>query len=204
MAKNTEKEILAEEEKNVASEKKNDKKNNKVKPKLTKSEIRRLLKDAEVDIIANDNAQLIYHCGRTKEELYLSGFGDAETVSMGLLQSMKSSSRSFFTKHWIIIEDVYVPNCDEDITVEDVYTFLGLGSIYESIKDVDCSYFENILNNDSFEDFERRIGKMDKKLLTQLINRAVDLYRGKKFSDSFKIDLMEKKIDKIDLFRDSI
>ena len=123
---------------------------------------------------------------------------------MALLQSMKSSARDFFAKYWIIIEDVYVPNCDEDITVEDVYEFLGLSKIYENIKDVDCDYFENVLKNDSFEEFERRINKMDKKLLTQLINRAVDLYRSKDFADSFKIDLMEKKINKIDLFRDSI
>ena len=43
--------------------KNNTKKN--TKRKITKSEMRRILADAEFDVVSNDNALLFYRCSRT-------------------------------------------------------------------------------------------------------------------------------------------
>lgn len=172
------------------------------KKKLTKSEIKLLLKTAEIDIVSNDKAQLVYKCPRTFQEIYLDEYGDTESVSIDLLQSMKSKARDFFSKYWIVLESVYVPNSDADVTVEDVYNYLGLSSVYENIKDFDEDYFNNILKL-PFDDFKVRVENMDKGLLGQLISIAVELYQNNDFNDAGKMLLMEDITDNEYLFKES-
>lgn len=171
--------------------------------KLTKSELKKILKDAEVEVVSNDNAQLIYKCPKTFQEVYLEEFGDTESVSMDLLQTMKSKARDFFEKYWIILEDVYVPDLDKDveITIEDVYDYLGLSKIYNRIENLDSDYLDNVLIKYKFDKFKESIDKMDKKLLSQLISRSVALYKDGEFTDSSKQTILESITDNEYLFK---
>lgn len=171
--------------------------------KLTKSELKTILKQADIEIVSNDKAQLIYKCPVTFQEVYLEEYGDVESVSIDLLQTMKSKSKDFLRKYWIIIEDVYIPNSDTEITVEDVYNYLGLSDAYKHIKDFDSNYMDNILKNDKIEKFQKRIEKMDRKLLGQLISRAVELYQSKDFYDSGKMLILQEITDNEFLFSES-
>lgn len=171
--------------------------------KITKSELKILLKNAEIDIVSNDKAQLIYKCPTTHQEMYLDEYGDTESVTIDFLQSMKTKAKSFFTKYWIVIEDVYVPNSELGITVEDVYDFLGLSSVYKNLKDFDCDYLDNILNRDKIEKFKDRIENMDKKMVVQLISRAVELYKNGEFTDSSKMLVLEDIADNEYLFKEA-
>lgn len=173
--------------------------------RLTKSELKKILKDAEVDIVSNDNAQLIYKCPKTFQEVYLEEFGDTESVSMDLLQTMKSKARDFFEKYWIILEDVYVPDLDKDveITIEDVYDYLGLSKIYNRIENLDSDYLDNVLIKYKFDKFKESIDKMDKKLLSQLISRSVALYKDGEFTDSSKQTILESITDNEYLFKEN-
>lgn len=172
------------------------------KKKLTKSELKLLLKTAEIDIVSNDKAQLVFKCPRTFQEIYLDTYGDTESVSMDLLQSMKSKARDFFSKYWIVLESVYIPGSDAEVTVEDVYGYLGLSSVYENIKDFDEDYFDNILKM-PFEAFKTRVENMDKGLLGQLISIAVELYQNDEFNDAGKMLLFEDLTDNEYLFKES-
>lgn len=173
--------------------------------KLTKSELKKILKDAEVEVVSNDNAQLIYKCPKTFQEVYLEEFGDTESVSMDLLQTMKSKARDFFEKYWIILEDVYVPDLDKDveITIEDVYDYLGLSKIYNRIENLDSDYLDNVLIKYKFDKFKESIDKMDKKLLSQLISRSVALYKDGEFTDSSKQTILESITDNEYLFKEN-
>lgn len=171
--------------------------------KLTKSELKTILKNADIDIVSNDKAQLIYKCPITFQEIYLDEYGDTESVSIDALQTMKSKAKDFLRKYWIVIEDVYVPNSDVEVSVEDVYNYLGLSSIYENIKDFDSDYLDNILKKDKVEKFKDRIDNMDKKLVGQLISRAVELYKNKEFTDSSKMLILEDLTDNEFLFKEA-
>lgn len=170
--------------------------------KLTKSELKLILKTADIDVVSNDKAQLIYKCPVTFQELFLEEYGDVESVSIDLLQSMKSKARDFFRKYWIIIEDVYVPNSEVDVTVEDVYNYLGLSDVYKNIKEFGVNYLDSILELDT-DSFNKKINEMDKKLLTQLISRAIALYQDDKFNDSSKMLILEDLMDNEYLFKES-
>lgn len=171
--------------------------------KITKSELKNILKNAEIDIVSNDNARLFYLCPITHQEIHLDEYGDTESVSMDVLQSMKSKAKDFFRKYWIIIENIYIPNSDVDVSVEDVYGYLGLGKLYDNIKDFDVDYFDNILTKDTVDKFEKRLDKMDKKMITQLITRSVQLYKEGTFRDSSKQLILEDIVDNEFLYKEA-
>lgn len=171
--------------------------------KMTKSELKALLKNAEIDIVSNDTAQLIYKCPITHQEIYLDEYGDTESVGMDVLQSMKSKAKDFFRKYWIIIEDVYIPNSEANISVEDVYNFLGLSNVYEEISDFEGGYFDNLLLKEKNDKFADRVEDMDKKMLAQLITRSVTLYQEGKFDNSRKQTILEGLADNEYLYKEN-
>lgn len=171
--------------------------------KMTKSELKALLKNAEIDIVSNDTAQLIYKCPITHQEIYLDEYGDTESVGMDVLQSMKSKAKDFFRKYWIIIEDVYIPNSEVDVSVEDVYNFLGLSNVYEEISDFEGGYFDNLLLKEKNDKFADRVEDMDKKMLAQLITRSVTLYQEGKFDNSRKQTILEGLADNEFLYKEN-
>lgn len=181
----------------------NEQKENKTERKLTKSELKGILKNADIDIVSNDKAQLVYKCPVTFQEIYLDEYGDTESVSIDVLQTMKSRAKDFLRKYWIVIEDVYIPNSDVEVTVEDIYNYLGLSHVYENIKGFNSEYMDNILKKDKVEKFKNRVDNMDKKLLGQLISRAVELYQNKEFTDSSKMLILQDITDNVYLFSES-
>lgn len=170
--------------------------------KITKSELKAALKNAEIDIVSNDNAQLLYICPITHQEIYLDEYGDTESVSMDVLQSMKSKAKDFFRKYWVIIEDVYIPDSELDITVEDVYNYLGLSNVYKEISEFEGGYFDSLLLKEKTEKFEKRVEDMDKKMLGQLISRSVTLYKDGSFNNSSKQRLLEDITDNEFLYKE--
>lgn len=176
---------------------------NKKEKKMTKSELKALLKNAEMDIVSNDTAQLLYKCPVTHQEIYLDEYGDSESVGMDVLQSMKSKAKDFFRKHWIIIEDVYVPGSDVDVSVEDVYNFLGLSNVYKEISEFKGDYFDNLLLKEKNDKFADRVEDMDRKILAQLISRSVVLYKDGKFDNSRKQTILEDIVDNEYLYKEN-
>lgn len=172
-------------------EKNNTKKN--TKRKITKSEMRRILADAEFDVISNDNALLFYRCSRTGQELTLAKYGDRDSISFDMLSTMKQSARNFLEKYWIIIEDIYIPNSDVVVTVEDVYEYLGLSNVYKEINKCFDSVdnLEYLLLETDNETFDKQVEAMDKKMFNQLVALAIELFNAKKLVDQNKIMLIK-------------
>lgn len=158
------------------------------KKKLSKSELKKYLKNADIDVVSNFTLNIYVPCESTGEELNLVRYGEGDTITVDMLRHIKQDARLLLEKGWLIIEDVYIDDLPDDVEIEvkDVYEFLSLGKVYENIKDLDTDYFDNLILKSKRDDFERRVEKMDAALRMVLINRAIDLYKDKEFTDSSK------------------
>lgn len=158
------------------------------KKKLSKSELKKYLKNADIDVVSNFTLNIYVPCDSTGEELNLVRYGEGDTITVDMLKHIKKDARLLLEKGWLIIEDVYIDDLPDDVEIEvkDVYEFLSLGKVYEKIKDLDTDYFDNLILKSKRDDFERRVEKMDTALRMVLINRAIDLYKEKEFTDSSK------------------
>lgn len=172
----------------MAKSKTIEKDNEKVIRKISKSELKKYLKNADVDVVSNFTLNIYAPCPSTGEELNLVDYGDSDTVTIDMLLFIKKKARFLLEKGWLVIEDVYIEDLPEDVEIEvkDIYEFLSLGKVYDKIKDLDTDYFDNLLLKEKYVEFEKRVRKMDSALRVVLINRAIDLYKQKEFSDSNK------------------
>ncbi len=169
--------------------------------KLTKSILKRLLSNADFGVVSNTRASMFYKCSRTGQELHLNEFGDMDSMSFDAIASMNQKSKSLLNTASIIIEDVYIPDSDEIVEIKDVYEYLGLGSVYGEIEKhcIDTT-FDEILLQEKVSSFAKRIKNMDKKILTTLLHRAVELFNKGQFTDHAKMTYLKETSGNIYLF----
>ena len=193
MSENNEKNIIEEETIEEKPKKKPRKKN------LTKAQLRKILKESECAIVNNTNARVVYRGDSFSFEL--SEYADEDVVEIEALRKMHVKSKSYFSKYWILITDIY---CDDDrITLKDVYEYIGIEKYYyDDFENPNGEFFDKVLLNDSIKKFEQMLNAMNKELITQLFSRACMLYKEGKFDSARKIQLIEEKIGREDCFRD--
>jgi len=93
-------------------------------------------KDTEIVIMNNSNAIFLYKSKITLQEYRMSDYGDIEYITVDELLRIKNSHKVMLENLWIRIIEVM----DEEISVEDVITYLRLETVYNDvnkIKDVD-------------------------------------------------------------------
>jgi hypothetical protein len=113
---------------------------------------------------------------------------------------MHAKHKDYFERYWILIVDIF---CDDDsIEVEDVYDYIGITRLYQNIESPNQDFFDEVLLEKNFKDFKKMVDAMNKKVLTQLFNRAAMLYQERRFSDTYKIGYLEDKVDREYYFRD--
>lgn len=196
MAKKKE-EILEEVNESVGESNKN-KKTKKAKKK-TKAELRKALEGAEAVIINNDG-YVIGYSDNNGIEFQLQSKGDSEILEVEDLRKMHLRKKDFFNKYWILIVDVI---CDDpDITLEDVYDYIGIGKLYKDFENPDEDFFDDMLLETTVKEFKEVLEKMNNALVLQLFNRAVELYKKEEFTDSFKIKALENRMGRPDCFMD--
>lgn len=196
MAKKKE-EMLEEVNESVGESKKN-KKTKKAKKK-TKAELKKALEGAEAVIINNDGCAIGYS-DNNGIEFQLQTKGDSEILEVEDLRKMHLRKKDFFNKYWILIVDVI---CDDaDITLEDVYDYIGIGKLYKDFENPDEDFFDDMLLETTVKEFKSMLEKMNNALVLQLFNRAVELYKKEEFTDSFKIKALENKMGRPDCFMD--
>ena len=197
MSENNEKNIIEE---NVTEENIEEKPKKKPrKKKLTKAQLRKILKESECTIVNNTNSRVTYRGNDFSFEL--SGYTDEDIVEIESLRKMHVKCKSFFSKYWILITDIYCD--DERITLQDVYEYIGIEKYYfGDFKNPNCEFFDKVLLNDSIEKFQQLLNAMNKELITQLFSRACMLYEQGKFDSARKIQIIEEKIGREDCFRD--
>lgn len=174
----------------------------KKEKRLTKSELKGILMKAEFDVISNSKGKVFYICPRTNQELVLSKYGEGDSISFDMLSTMKQKSRGLLENYHIIIEDVYVADKEVNISVEDVYSYLGLAHVYNELEDFfEGTYLDDVLLKEAHEEFSRRIKRMDKKLLKKLIARSVELFEENRFNSHDKMLLFQEMTNNEFLYR---
>ena len=169
-----------------------------VKKPLTIKDLRRKLKNSNIDVEIMNIAggEVFYRCPKTHVEVSLQSVGDTETVDLDLLMTMKNRHKGFFSKYVIGIVDVY----DDEITIEDVVNYLGIGELYKDIENLDANYIEDlILDTDSLE-FADIIGKLNIGLVQRIAERALVLFKTGQFDSRYKCDAIEKVLQIKGLF----
>lgn len=153
-------------------------------------------KSLEVEIMSLSTGTIVYECPKTRYKFALSKVGARESLELDVLTTLVNRSRDFFENHLITIVDFE----DEDFTVEDLITYLGLQDIYTDIENTDVDYIANILNLDNSE-FERIINREgNNSLVEKVAERAVYLYKQKKFDSHTKQRILSKRMNIDDLF----
>lgn len=187
-----------EETVNEKPKKKTAKKKKKKKTKTFK-DIKKAMENTEVLIANNDDAMFFYRCPKTGVEVDLREYGDTEIVEAEVLYTMKNSKK-IFNKYLIIILDVY--SDDDDITIEDVYAYLGIDKLYKNIEIPSSEYLDELLLEETVERFERVIDGMSNNMFKRLANRAIMLAKRGQLSNSHKIRMIEDKLKMPELFYD--
>ena len=185
----------------VKQEQPKKKKTVKQPEKLSMSQKRKILKDAEAAIINNSGAFVFYKDNNMGVEIELPSYGDRDIVEVEVLRRMAVKSKDFFEKYWILVTDVI---CDDDrIELEDVYEYLGISKYYKGMDVLPSGdFFDDLLLEDSASDFRKYVKNLNSKLMTQLCNRAIVLYQEGKFDSSQKINIIEEKINREHFFDD--
>ena len=102
----------------------------------------------------------------------------------------------YFTNHLIAITDVISSEYD----LEDILVYLNLEELYNDIERYDTDYVGYILTKLDMDKFERVVENSDIKLVNSLANRAVKLYREKKFDSRLKEDILARRLNRTSLF----
>lgn len=172
---------------------------NTQKDKMSLRELRQELKkrkSLEVEIMSLSTGEIIYECPKTRYKFNLSKVGARESLELDVLTTLVNRSRGFFENHLITIVDFE----DDEFTVEDLITYLGLQDIYTDIENTDVDYIAEILNLDN-DEFEKIINKKENELLVRKVaERAVYLYGQGKFDSHNKQRALSKRIGINDLF----
>ena len=176
------------------------KRGRKTQPKKkSKSELRKILKDAEAVVINNFGVKVKYE-DNNGFELELLSYGDSEIVEVEELRKMHVRKKSYFNNYWILITEVICD--DESITLEDVYEYIGISKLYKEFANPDNEFFTDLLLDTSLDEFEKVLNNMNKELIFQLFLRATELYQRKELNDFFKIRAIENKVGRPDVFQD--
>ena len=89
-----------------------------------------------------------------------------------------------------------------NLTLEETngLTYLNLEELYNDIERYDTDYVGYILTKLDMDKFERVVESSDIKLVNSLANRAVKLYREKKFDSRLKEDILARRLNRTSLF----
>lgn len=191
-------ETVEEQPKKTTKKKTTAKKTTQPKKK-TKAQLRKILKESEVVVINNFGVKLRYE-SNDGFELELSSYLDSDVVEIEELRKMHVKKKAFFNNYWILITEVICD--DEDVTLEDVYEYIGISKLYKEVKNPNDDFFEELLLKVSFNEFKQVISKLNKELVVQLFVRATEFYKERRLSDTFKLNEIEQLVNRPDCFRD--
>ena len=150
----------------------------------------------EVEIVNLNAGETFYRDKDGREIFRLTKPSDKEYVLLSDVYDMANRHRGYFSNHLIAITDVV----SKDYDLEDILTYLNLEDLYNNIERHDTDYVGYILNRLDLDKFERVVETADLKLVNSLANRAVKLYREKKFDSRLKEDILARRLKRNSLF----
>ena len=169
----------------------------KATPKKTiniKNELKKKSKEIEVEVM-NITDGAIYYRDKEGNELDIEYAGDTDVVSLKFLESIKTR-RDILEKLYISICDVY----DDDYTVGDIISYLGLTDLYSKIQ-LNIESIDDLLENSSIEEFDTLLKQSSNILIARLCERAVRLVNENRFDSNHKRMMLEEVTGNPYIFR---
>lgn len=178
------------------AETKKDKKPNKARAR--KNAIKQIRKKAtmiDVEIQNISNATLIYrdYRGGLLFELEPS---QTKVISLDDLTEVNSRCPGFFTRYDLIVIDVI--DDDDEVGIQDVLMYLGVDDIYVGLKNVEEDYMDILLDEESYDEFERVIN-LNKDILRVVAGNMIRKVKDEEYDQRDKMKLM---IDKMPFLKD--
>jgi hypothetical protein len=156
-----------------------------------------ITKDTEVVIMNNTQGIFTYNCPRTHDTFGMETYGDTDVMTVEHLNTMRNQHRTILDKYWILPIAVN----DSEIEISDVLKHLRIEHLYKDIE-LDLTFFDDLILRSTVKNFEKAIDGMNASFVERIAERAVMLYKDKRFADSFKMEAIEKAIKNDDLFED--
>lgn len=150
----------------------------------------------EIEIVNLNSGETFYRDKDGREIFRLTKPSDKEFVLLSDVYDMANRHRGYFSNHLIAITDVV----SNDYDLEDILTYLNLEDLYTDIERYDTDYVGYILNKLDLDKFERIVQNADLKLVNSLANRAVKLYKERKFDSRLKEDILARRLKRNTLF----
>lgn len=162
-----------------------------------RSELRSKRNDIEVEVLNLNSSTTVFRDRDKKVILKLDNAGDREFVTLADIYDIANRNKGAFKKHFICISDVD----SDEYSIEDILTYLNLDEIYQDddIVDYDCDYIGTILKLDANK-FERFTENASMELVRRVAERAIDLYKKKKFDSRIKENALISRLGREDLF----
>lgn len=123
---------------------------------------------------------LVYVSVKTNERHEWDDYGDVEYIELSELITMKNSQRSFFTKNWILIEDI------------EILKFLGVEKMYE--KAINCESIDQMFHA-SHAEIKKQINGMSEGMKNTVICRARENIAEGKLDSISTIKLLEELLE---------
>ena len=161
-----------------------------------RNELRTKKDHIEVEIVNLNSGETFYRDKDGREVFRLTKPSDKEYILLSDVYDIANRHNGYFSNHLIAITDVVSSEYD----LEDILTYLNLEDLYDDIERYDTDYIGYILNRLDLNKFERIVQNADLKLVNSLANRAVKLYREKKFDSRLKEDILARRLKKHSLF----
>lgn len=161
-----------------------------------RNELRSKKDHIEVEIVNLNSGETFYRDRDGREVFRLTKPSDKEYILLSDVYDIANRHSGYFTNHLIAITDVISSEYD----LEDILVYLNLEELYNDIERYDTDYVGYILTKLDMDKFERVVESSDIKLVNSLSNRAVKLYREKKFDSRLKEDILARRLNRPSLF----
>ena len=163
-------------------------------------------KNVEVLIVNNSNSRIILNNNKLSTPIDLEEKGDEEYITVGELRTLVNTNRKMFEGFKLIVADIL----DDDLTLEDLFTFVGLEKAYNEYfslrpnskdKSVSTDDIDMFILKSNANRFEEILNGCSVELKHKIIFTAIEIFRDGELNDYAKMQVLRKFTDE-DLFDD--
>lgn len=150
-----------------------------IKKKLNKSQISNLLKKHENDInveVLNIGIGSVLYMNKMGQTYFDLDLGESEIISLGMMKEVCSRSMAFFKDFAITITNIFLEEV-EDVTNQDVMTYLGLDRVFKDIEDYDTDFIKDFILDSNEHEFEKELKKKGRKFTKMIACKMIQLYQ---------------------------
>ena len=168
-----------------------------IKKKLNKSQISNLLKKNENDInveVLNIGIGSVLYMNKMGQTYFDLDLGESEIISLGMMKEVCSRSMAFFKDFAITVTNIFLDEV-EDITTQDVITYLGLDRVFKDVEGYDTDFLKEFVLNSDEQEFEKELNKKGRKFIKMIACKMIQLYQDGEDIDRDKEILVRKLLD---------